>query len=456
MTCQLRLAAVLVSLMTLAGCASAPAVPAATGPRFPNYPALDIPAGVQIDPKLRAQHELAWTRLQAGDVRSANRDFGTVIKRAPDFYPSATGLAFAALADRQYKTAATRFSAVLAKNDRYLPAWLGQAEAQLGLKNDGEALVAMERALALDPKRVELKGRIELVRFRRVQTLVETGRSARQSGKLPEAEQAFNSALTLQPQSTLVLRELALLEVKNGAFDKAEAHVRRAVELEPNEAEGQIALADVLAVRKKYREASAAYAKAAAIEPKPEWSEKAAALAEQADLAALPPEFSNLSAVSSVTRAHVAALVAVRLRRLIDAAPKRPAVVATDMRTHWASPFVMPVTRAGVMDVYPNHTFQPSGAVRRLDLAQVVSRLVTLAGARRPAELARWQAARPKFADLPASNLSYRAAALAVSSGALATDADDRFQPTRPATGAELDSAVTRLLQIAEQTAAAR
>ena len=451
-----RRAALVVVALVLSGCASAPVVPVASGPKFPNYPALEIPTGLQIDSKARAQHELGWTRLQAGDLRGANREFGNVIKRAPDFYPANAGLGFAALANRDYKAATTRFSAVLVNNPRYLPAWLGQSEAQLGLKNDGEALAAMERAFAIDPQRAELKSRIELLRFRRVQALVETGRTARQDGRLPDAQEALNAALALQPANTMVLRELALVEVRRGAFDDAEAHVRRAAQLEPNEAEGQVALAEVLEARRKYREASAAYAKAASIEPKPEWSQKATALAQRADVAALPPEFANLPAISSVTRAHVAALVAVRLRQVIDAAPKRPATVTTDMRTHWAAPFVTPVTRAGVMDVYPNHTFQPSSAVRRLDLAQVVARLVALADGKRLGELARWQAARPRFADVPATNVAYRAAALAVASGAMLTGADGRFEPTRPVNGSELDAAIARLSQIAEQPPAPR
>lgn len=456
MTRVLRHATLLLGALALAACASTPPAPATTGPKFPNYPALEVPAGLQIDAKLRAQHELGWTRLQAGDLRGANREFGNVVKRAPDFYPAVAGLGFAALADRDYKDAAARFSAVLVKNPRYLPAWLGQSEAQLGLKNDEDALNAMERALAIDPQRVELKSRIELVRFRRVQTLIEAGRTARAAGKLPDAEEALDAALALQPQNTMVLRELALVEVKRGALDDAEAHVRRAAQLEPNEAEGQVALAEVLEARKKYREASAAYTRAAAIEPKPEWSQQATALAQQADLAALPPEFSNLAAMASVTRAYVAALVAVRLRSVIDAAPKRPAAVTTDMRTHWAAPFVTPVTRAGVMDVYPNHTFQPSSVVRRLELAQVIARLVALAGARRSAELTRWQAARPRLADVPATNVSYRAAALSVASGAMSTDGDDRFHPTRPVSGSELDAAISRLQQIADPPSSTR
>lgn len=448
-----RASSVVAISFVLASCASNPPVAVTAGPRFPAYSIPDVPAGLQnVDPKLRAQHELGWQRLQAGDLRGATREFSNVVRRAPEFYPSATGLGFVALADRQYKTAATRFTAVLAKNDAYLPAWLGQSEAQLGLKNDEEAIAAMERVIALDPKRVETRSRLDLVRFRHVQTLLEEARAA---GKPADQMASLRKALTFAPQSTLVLRELAALELKTGALADAESHARRAIQLDAGEVESQVLLAQTLEAQKKYREASTVYGRAAVIEPGAEWSKKAAALSQQADIAALPAEFQSLSSAPTVTRAHVAALIGVRLRDLIEAAPKRPAVVATDMRTHWASPWVIPVTRAGVMDVYANHTFQPAGTMRRVDLAQVASKLIALAGARSP-ELTRWQAARPRFADLPATNVSYRAAALAAASGVLPADDGDRYAPTRPATGAELEAAVARVMQIAQSASAVR
>ena len=75
---------------------------------------------------------------------------------------------------------------------------------------------------------------------------------------------------------------------------------------------------------------------------------------------------------------------------------------------------------------------------------------MTLASSSRPADLTRWQADRPRFVDLPSTNVYYRAAALAVAAGVMTADAD-RFQPTRPATGAELAAAITRVEQLSRR-----
>jgi hypothetical protein len=101
------------------------------------------------------------------------------------------------------------------------------------------------------------------------------------------------------------------------------------------------------------------------------------------------------------------------------------------------------------MDVSANHTFQPGASMRRVDLANVIARVVPVLLQSQPGTLKTWQSARPAFADLPASNASYRAAALAVTAGALALDETNRFEPARPATGAEAVAAIARLEQLA-------
>ena len=110
---------------------------------------------------------------------------------------------------------------------------------------------------------------------------------------------------------------------------------------------------------------------------------------------------------------------------------------------------ILPVTQAGVMEILPNHTFQPAATVRRIDLARVVSQLLTLVAAERQIDLARWRAARPRFPDLPATNQYYNAAALALASGAMDTREGDRFLPTQPVTGADLVAAIDRIEQLA-------
>jgi tetratricopeptide (TPR) repeat protein len=442
--------AAIVAVAVACGPKNAP-VPVVTTPRFPTYPQPDIPAALRVSREVAERHDVAWRRLQSGDLRGASRDFAALLKQNPALYPAETGLGFVNLADKDFKDATTRFSAVLAREGRYVPALVGLAEAHIGLNNDGQAIAALERVLAIDPKREAVRSRLELLRFRMVQSLIDEGRRARQANRLDAAEQAFEQALAMSPGSTLILRELAHVELQAGRADDAEAHVRQALKLDAGDAETHAALGDVLDARGRFRDAAASYRRAMSIDDRPEWRAKVGDLSEKADMAALPREFGNLSATATITRAHVAAYVGIRLGTLIDAAPRRAVAVATDVGRHWASPWILPVTRAGVMNVYANHTFQPATVVRRGDLAQVVAQLIALAVPAESKELAAWRTARPRFPDLPQSNVVYQAAALAVSGGAMSADAAGNFRSTQPATGADLTKAVARIDQLASR-----
>ena len=104
------------------------------------------------------------------------------------------------------------------------------------------------------------------------------------------------------------------------------------------------------------------------------------------------------------------------------------------------------------MDAFPNHTFQPSTVVRRGDLAQAASRVLTLIAAEKPRVAARWSDARPRFPDVSPAHLSYPAAARAVASGVMTTVEGGAFQLNRPVTGAETLATVSRLDTLARGT----
>jgi tetratricopeptide (TPR) repeat protein len=449
---SIALAALAMVVVAISSCVptNPPATPASAGLRFPAYPMPEIPASLQVDVRVRAAHEEGWARFQAGDLRRARSAVQDALKRSPTFYPGLTALGFIELASKHPKPAAELFSGVLARAERYLPAWIGQAEASLALGHDAEAVAAMERVLALDPKRDAIRGRLELVRLRLVQSLIETGRQARAAGQFDRARQALQDALSRSPASTLILHELVHVERAAGHVQDAETYARKALQLDPKDADAHALLAELLAERGQLTDAAAAYDRAAGLEEREEWRKASAELKAKARAAALPAEFANVVRANAVTRGQVAAFIGIKLESVIARAPARPVDIATDVRRHWAAPWIVRVTRAGVMSVFPNHTFQPGAVMSRASLASVISELLRL-GVSRVADVAKWQAARPRFPDLPASHVGYRAAAFAVASGAMTTNARGELEPTRPASGADLDAAVRRIESLASR-----
>jgi hypothetical protein len=164
-------------------------------------------------------------------------------------------------------------------------------------------------------------------------------------------------------------------------------------------------------------------------------------------LSKLPEQYRAIPDETSLTRAHVAALVGVRLESLLARARPQQ-VIVTDVRGNWAQQWITPVVRSGVMETLPNYQFEPSRRVRRGELAATVARLLSLIGVAKPDLAKKWQGARIAISDVPATHLSYPAVSLAVASGVMPLS-NAGFELLRPVTGAEAMEIIGRLEALA-------
>lgn len=443
-----RLAAVVVGVSLVTACAKRPPVmpPMPVAPHHPEYVFPALPDGT-VGP-LATRMESGWRYLQSDNLRSAERDFSEALKQQPAFHPADTAMGYVQLAQREPKAAVTRFDRALEREASYVPALVGRGLAYLELKRDTEALASFEAALKADPARVELQGRIDVLRFRALQDNLARAKAASDASRWDEARDAYGAAIAASPESSFLYRDLGLIDLRAGDPEAALEHFQKAVALDPNDARSYAQIGTLLE-QKDPVGALQAFEKARAIDPSEVREEIVGRLRERAAFAKMPAEYQGIVRSTSVTRAEVAALVGVRLGSVI--AQTRPRqVVVTDIRGNWAQQWILPVVRAGIMDTQPNYTFQPSGRVRRGELAQTVSRLLTLIAARKPALAKTWQDTRPKIADVSAGHLSYPAVSQAVAAGVMPLE-NGSFQLLRSVSGAEAIDIIGRLEALARQ-----
>lgn len=442
---------ILASLLLALGvsaCASKapPAVP--TAPKYGSFVFPALPQELAAQPTFASRHTEAWHRLQAGDVRGAERDFRWVTSRSPAYFPSETGLGYVALARNDFKPALEHFELALAVAPRYASALVGRGDALIGLGRTAEAVANYEDALSADPSLTDLRGRIDALRFKALEDEVAVARKARDAGRFDDAVAAYQRAIAASPDSGFLYRELASTEQRQGKSADALEHARKAAALDPSDVRAHLLAGEILEAEREYAQAIAEYEAAAAIDPSPETTTRLEGARDRADLAALPPEFHAIAAEPAITRAALAALIGVSLEEMLQRAQGRAAPVMTDTRGSWAARWIASVARAGIMDPFPNHTFQPDALVRRSDLAVALSRLLPIAAAGHPQLLATWRDGRPKISDLPPAHLVYPAAALTVAAGVLPLADDGAFAPGRIISGAEAIEAIGRVQAI--------
>jgi tetratricopeptide (TPR) repeat protein len=441
------------ALAVVASCAkTAPVLPEAVGgpPKFADfvYPA----AAPELAPAdIRQRHDAAWQFLQAGDTRAAEREFTAVLKQVPEFYPAEAGLGYIGLAKKEAAPAVAHFDKALARNPAYAPALTGKGEALLVLGRTGAALEAFEAAIVADPSLMLLKSRVDVLKFREVQRHVESARKAADAGRTDEARNGYLAAIAASPSSGFLYRELAAVEFKSGDRQSALVHAEQAAGLDSSDARALMLIAEIREANGEWTKAAEAYAAVNAVEPSDATSVKADKMRERAAFELMPAEYRSIETAPTVTRAQLASLLGVKLEALLRRARASNTAVMTDVRGNWALPWIHAVTRAGVMEAFPNHAFQPGTVVRRGDLAHAVSRVLGLIATEKPRTAARWRDPRPRFSDVAPTHLSYTAVARAVSAGILAPLDENSFQLSRPVSGAEALDAVSKLEALAKR-----
>jgi tetratricopeptide (TPR) repeat protein len=447
------LGAGLLLILLVAACGAKPVTePAPAGaPKFPDFVVPTTPANLAPQ-DVMDQQARAWAFLQAGDTKEADRQFGVLLKAVPAFYPAEAGLGYSALARKDASGAIAHFDKALADNASYAPALAGKGDALLAQGHAAAARDSFEAAIKADPALAgTLTNRIEVLTFRGQQDALANARKAADAGHLDEARSGYLAAIAASPQSAFLYRELAGVEHKSGDDTSALAHAQQATQLDPTDTHALLLIAQIYEGQQAWAKAADAYTALNAAEPSDATSAKIDDMRAKVAFDAMPDDYKAIAQSPTVTRAQLAALLGVRLEDLLRRPRQITGSVVTDVRGQWAAPWILSVTRAGVMDPFSNHTFQPSTIVRRGDLAQAVSRVLGLIANDKPKLAAKWADARPRFSDVAPSHLSYPAAARAVSAGIMSPLEGNTFQLTRPVTGSEAIDAVTKLQALARK-----
>ena len=436
----------LLAALLAAGCGVRP--PVTVAPAYPDYLYPHVPEELLGTDAARRLDD-AWAVLQAGDLAAAEQLYAALVDTDPALYPAHTGLGWLQFARGDAAAAAAAFGRALAAAADYVPALVGSGESLLALEDVAAAIDAFEHAAALDPDLSELRRTAADLRFTLTSQRIAAARESTAAGRLAEARADYEALVAASPESAFLHLELGAVQRRLGDVAAALASAQRAIDLDPFDPVGFRLAGELHEAAGDLEAAIAAFERLDSLEPGDDTSRRLERLREQVRLASLPPIVQQIRARDVVTRGELAALIGTFFDDLLAAAAgERQTVIMTDAREHRHRKWILEVVRAGVMALDAAYRFDPERTVRRADLAETVGALLDLAAARDPAAGARWAAGRPNFGDMPATHLSYLAAARAVTAGVLAPLDGGEFQPTRLVDGAAAVGAVERLAEL--------
>ncbi len=406
---------------------------------------MGLPAPADLSASERTTFDRGWRSLQAGRLDAAVSDIEALARRYEKSAEVATAAAFLDLRLGKPSDAERKFQAAL------------RVEPDLGAAQSGYFLVALqsgneerafERLLRLEesfPQHDLVDRYGATLRVNVAESRLASARDKMRERKYDEAAGEYLKALEVAPQAGSLYLEAAEAELEAGYPDRAVVHALRATELEPTNADAHRVLGEACYRNEDLAGAARALGSAWALRPEDvELRARLEAVERSLRETTLPAEYEAIREADRLTREQLAALLYVDLRDAFDAATTRSPVIATDVAERWASEYILQTVSAGVLEVFPNHTFQPTAFVNRLDLATALTRaLENLAPDAYDA--ARGSSGGQEFADLARQNPGYDAAAISVSLGLLAPLDGGGFEPRRIVTGLEAASAVAAL-----------
>jgi tetratricopeptide (TPR) repeat protein len=410
-----------------------------TPPRAPEAEGFVFPFARVGESNADEQKRLAdaWKEVVSGDPARAERAFAKLLERHTGFIPAETGLAYARLRAGRTTDAMAGFHAVIGRRSDYLPALAGAA---LAARRAGDAEVAFgfyRRAQAQAPSDPAIARGVAEMKLQVTERRVAAGRAALAAGRPEAAVAAYQSALEAAPELAALRLELANLLVERRDVAGAVA----LLEADPS-GDRQVALreAELLVGQGDHNRALEVYRRLLGRDPRDEEALRGARQVREAlELQRMPEEYRRIPGLPRLSRADLAALVAAKvtaLSRLGGGTPK----VAIDISGSWAREHVVRLLALDLMDLYPNHTFQPAAMVRRGDLARVVQRILDA--------LKYPPTAPPPLSDMTRGNLLYYSAARVVGAGLMDLTPAGAFEPWRPISGEDAVRVIEGLVRL--------
>lgn len=386
--------------------------------------------------------EQAWGALVEGDLEQAAKALERLVRRHRDNAAVRTALGYLDLRSGDPNGAEDRFRSVLDRSPSMEPAQAGMVLVALTEGKEELALDRLRELSTLHPQHEMVREYLPMLQLKLAESKLQAARSYRRQGRYEEAAEMYRQALRIAPEAGGLYAEAAEVELLGEEPEEAAAHAARALELEPGNAVLYRLRGDALRAMGDLEGAIEAYEKAEDL--RREDASLSALIDEtrrELQRQILPPEFQEIPETERITREELAALLYVKLRPLLERTGSRVRVIATDISDSWAREFIRLIVGAGIMDVYPNHTFQPNAFLSKRELAAALVSAWDIFAENEGTD----SVPDVVISDVSPQNLNYRSAAVAVALGLVSTDAEGRFQPLEFVSGRQAIDAVDAL-----------
>lgn len=397
-----------------------------------------------LDRRPDSSFQEAYAAYQQGDQAKARTEFMKLLQKSPDDSAMQLAVAYTYLADADAGSAESYTRKALDLNPDYAQAHFLLASLYESKQDYDNALKELDEVNRINPTYPGAQQSRNILRIKGTEAHIN------EAHRLAESDPAaalhhYKLAEQLAPEITQVKVDIANLLLKQKNCTDALPYLHAVIEDNPDL---KLPLADCLVELRQNDEALQIYEQLREANPDdPDLQSKIKETEKTIAISKLPDEYQQISTTSELSRAQLAALLAMNLEVLEKYNPPSTQIIV-DILNHWAAPFIQKMVELQIMDSFPNRTFQPSQPLTKVELAKAASRIVEILANEGKTIPENQQAT--DIPDVPISNIYYPMISKVLSAGVLTLDADGRFHPSRPVSGAEALSMVNHLKSLSE------
>ncbi len=396
-----------------------------------NLPSSDV-SELTLEERLTAED--AWNNIKRGNTDKAIKLISGLGESNPFYY---TGLGYAYYVMQDLPSAENYFKAATSDHPGQALAYLGLGQIYQETGRDDLAFTAYREVLKNYPEHPWAKARYDALKETKTQEALQQGRSLISSGDSEAGKTAYLRALYYSPQSQEAHLALAETYSRESDSNSALVHLKAVVELEPDNTEHLAAYADALFQSGDNGQSMEIYEQILGLDPDNKTAQqRMEVIKNRLGIFELPSQYNSIQSTNSVSKEQMSALVGVKFKDVLDKSQKKPPIII-DISTSWASRYILDTASLGLLDVYPNHTFQPNKILTRAEMAETLHRLIRQLEKQGHRFIQQIPPERIQIDDVSPDNFYYRPIVMMISYDLMSLEPGRRFNPDQPVSGAD-------------------
>jgi len=405
-------------------------------PVKPSFYIEDLPQTIVTEFTLdeRIATEEAWKNLREDNGSRALRTLSRLGAESPAY---SVGLGYAYFLLGDYQASEQNFKAALNYYPDMVLIHLGLAQLYQNTGRENSAFAEYREVLKKDPEHSWAKKEYDALKTKKTEEALNEGLDFLARGNRERSKQAFLRALYYSPDSTKAHLALAEIYKAEDQLQNALVHLKAASSSETKSPEILEDYAEALFLTEQYTKSLEIYEQLLEMQPdNQDIQSRIESLKNRLGIFELPSQYHNIPSKEATSREEMAALLAVKFKGIIDETKAAPPIII-DISTSWASKFILTTTSLGILEVYPNHTFQPQKIITRAEMAEILLRLINLLKKKGYTLIQQFPPEIIQISDVSPDNYSHDPITQIVSYQIMDLTAEKAFRPEQSVSGQE-------------------